>query len=123
METMERRTDPRVEKHETAVFKVLGTNEKEKSFELRPTQVQNISKSGLCAGFDRKLEPGSMLRVNFFRNTGGNRKNDAIKAFCEVQWSRYDGNGRFITGLHFIAINDDDAKKLDEYVAEHARAI
>jgi c-di-GMP-binding flagellar brake protein YcgR len=119
MNDSERRNGPRVELRETARFKVFGNEETGRMMELRAAEMVNVSMRGVCAYFDRMLEKGTILRMNFLQQSTNLK--DSIKAFCEVMWSEDRRNGQYMAGLSILTIRDDDEKRLEDYIARRQK--
>ena len=120
-EKKERRAEPRVELVETATFKTMSEGERDAVVEYKTSKITNVSEHGLCAEFEARMKAGDIVRLNFFHEGTGMSEHDAIKAFCEVLWSRAADKGMYKTGLQFISIKDEDAKKLADYVLTHQK--
>lgn len=118
MNTYEKRLEPRVTLKETAGYRVINSDEKGGLLDFSGMNVQNVSRSGLCADFGTNLEKGSILKLKFFNKCGENKNSGCIRAFGEVVWARESVGGRYEAGINFITMKDEDAKILGEYVDE-----
>lgn len=113
---LEKRIDKRADFEERARFKLLGEDQSSVNTEYAPAVTRNISKGGVCMEVDNKIAEGNVIRVEIPVD-----KNDRpIKAFCEVQWCKPVNDGKYEIGLSFIALKEEDAEFLNNYVNKRA---
>ncbi|HNZ28824.1 MAG TPA: PilZ domain-containing protein [Candidatus Goldiibacteriota bacterium] len=113
---LEKRIDTRADVEEVLRYKVLGDGEDTiTSFKYEKATTRNISKGGVCMVLPHKISEGNVIRVEIPLEN----ESLVIKAFCEVQWCRLaNKDGIYEAGLSFIALKDDDAKSLENYINE-----
>lgn len=112
-ELFERRRDKRVEYKNEAKFRIIGEITTEAiSYEYENAETKNISAGGVCLILSHKIVEGNVVRVEIPIGDKG-----LIKAFCEVQWCKESNiNGHYEAGLSFIALKEDDAELLNNYI-------
>jgi c-di-GMP-binding flagellar brake protein YcgR len=112
-ELFERRKNKRVEFKNEAKFRIIGEITTEAiSYEYEKAETKNISVGGVCLILRHKITEGNVIRVEIPIGEKG-----IIKAFCEVQWCKESStNGHYEAGLNFIALKEDDAEFLNNYV-------
>lgn len=114
MSYMDKRVDERAYLNTFAKFKILSDNEQTVSHGFEEGATRNISKSGLCIQVPRKLEDGSVIRIEI---PSFDEVDRSIKAFCEVQWCvKNTNNDNFEAGLSFIALKEEDVEYLHKLV-------
>lgn len=109
---LEKRMDKRADFEEKARYKILGDDQSSMSFEYAEALTKNISRGGVCMEIPHKMTEGNVIRVEI----PVEKETRPIKAFCEVQWCRPTDSGKFEVGLSFIALKEEDAEYLNEYV-------
>jgi len=94
------------------------------SAELLVTASRNISAGGVCVVTFREFSVGTELGLRL-------KLPDAKKAVTvrgRVAWSKELGigdkklGGVYEAGIEFIQINEEDKKRIDEYVVEHGHS-
>ena len=115
----EKRMDKRADLSEEAKFKILGEQDEAVSYGYEKAMTKNISRGGVCMVLPYKLDQGNVIRVEIPVEVHNNEMR--IKAFCEVQWCRFlQDDQRYEAGLSFIALKEEDAEFLNEFVSEKA---
>lgn len=80
------------------------------------SQTKNISAGGLCLIVDEKLNPGTILELDFVLPD----KKNTIKAKSRVAWIKPFKIGseteHYDCGVEFTQINPVDRKRIDQYV-------
>ena len=113
---LEKRMETRTDIEGILKYKVLGDGEDTlTSFKYEKASTRNISKGGVCVILPHKIGEGNVIRVELPIEN----ESLLIKAFCEVQWCRLaNKDGIYEAGLSFIALKDDDAKALENFINE-----
>ncbi|PKL91483.1 MAG: hypothetical protein CVV21_07820 [Candidatus Goldiibacteriota bacterium HGW-Goldbacteria-1] len=113
---LEKRMETRTDIEGILRYKVLGDGEDTlTSFKYEKASTRNISKGGVCVILPHKIGEGNVIRVELPIEN----ESLLIKAFCEVQWCRLaNKDGIYEAGLSFIALKDDDAKALENFINE-----
>lgn len=113
---LEKRIDKRAGFEERARFKLLGEDQSAMNIEYAEAVTKNISRGGVCMQIPHKITEGNVIRVEIPVEKGDR----PIKAFCEVQWCRDISGGKYEVGLSFIALKEEDAEFLKDYVNKRA---
>jgi hypothetical protein len=113
---LEKRMDKRADIEEHARFKLLGEDQSSMNMEYAEAKTRNISRGGVCMDIPYKIAEGNVIRVEIPIE----KIDRPIKAFCEVQWCRPADQGRYEVGLSFIALKEEDAEFLNDYVNKRA---
>jgi hypothetical protein len=113
---LEKRIDKRAEIEERARFKLLGEDQSSMNMEYAEAVTKNISRGGVCMEIPNKIAEGNVIRVEI----PVEKSDRPIKAFCEVQWCRPIDEGKYEVGLSFIALKEEDAAFLNDYVNKRA---
>ena len=114
---LEKRIDKRAGIEEKARFKLLGDDQSTMNMEYAEAETRNISRGGVCMVIPHKIGEGNVIRVEIPMD----KADRPIKAFCEVQWCRNTStDGKYEVGLSFIALKEEDAESLNEYVNKRA---
>jgi len=84
---------------------------------LPPTQtfnhckIEDLHLKGMCISFDKKLQIEGPMRMSMTIGEGF----DFIKLEAQVHWEKQE-EGRFIYGMSFIKILDEDKDRIDRYI-------
>lgn len=107
----ERRRHKRADVEEiTASYKIFS----KANHTYTQASVKNISVGGLNMLLSEQTNKGDLIKVEIPFN---NRKNEPIKAFCEVVWfKKQDCSDQYSTGLNFISLKDKDERYLKNYI-------
>lgn len=73
--------------------------------------VEDMHLKGMCVSFNRQLPQQRPVRMFFV--LGDN--SDPIKIEAETPWMKED-QGRYVYGLSFIKIDDEDKDKISQYI-------
>jgi len=113
---IEKRLDKRAEFNEEIKYKLIGDDSTNFQMEYIKATSKNVSCGGLCMIIPHKISEGNVIRVEIPTDD----KSRQIKAFCEVQWCKENGQGLFEVGVSFIALKEDDLEYLNKYITQHA---
>jgi hypothetical protein len=113
---LEKRTDKRADFEDTARFKVLSDEQSSLNMEYAEAITKNISRGGVCMEIPHKIPEGNVIRIEIPIKKG----DKPIKAFCEVQWCKAVNDNKYEIGLSFIALKEEDAESLNNYVSNRA---
>ncbi len=118
---MEKRIDTRAEIMEEAKYKILSDSDPRASLNYETAKTKNISKGGVCLVTTHKINEGNVIRLELPVVSSSAK---SIKAFCEVQWcQKTSADDTFEIGLSFIALKEEDAEHLNEYITAQTRAM
>ena len=73
--------------------------------------VEDLHLKGMCLSFDRQLPQEEPLRMSFAIGDDF----EFIKVEAQVPWEKLE-QGRYVYGLSFSKIADQDKNRLDEYI-------
>jgi len=113
---VEKRIHPRVSIKIPVKYRVIeDQKELETVFERKKreqtTRTMDVSLGGLYIVADQVLNIGSILRLDISIP----ERSSLISAFAEVVWANETGGG-----LHFLAMKEDDAESLKNYLVNVA---
>jgi len=74
--------------------------------------VEDMHLKGMCVSFDKRLPKEDVVKMSFALD--GNL--DSITIEAQIPWAKED-DGRFVYGLSFTKIADDDKERMYKYIS------
>ena len=116
--SFDKRKYPRIKMELQVKYKVINQNEEalallEHKKAVQMGQAQDVSEQGLCLAGSQRLNPGDIIKLEVPLP----EDNHLVRVFSEVIWStEKDSAGRFLSGIYFMALKDQDAEKMKRFV-------
>lgn len=112
---IEKRADVRVDFNNEIRYKLIGDEVLGMQVDYFNATTKNVSRGGLRMVVSHKINEGNVIRVEIPIDNNSKQ----IKAFCEVQWCKDNGDGSFDLGVSFIALKEDDLEFLNKYITTY----